>query len=95
MAKVTANTESRDFSGTDKVWKRIFETYEVPEGEEHLIHVIQEAKRFDPETGARLSRPVIQKYGVKTFKFLANTLQGQFSIGLLHKPSSFVAGEKR
>lgn len=62
--------------------------YIVPEGEEHLYHVIQEVKKFNAETGKRLSRPMLQKYGKKEYEGIVQRqlkLQG-YTVEVLHKP---------
>lgn len=64
------------------------ENYIVPDGEEHLYHVIQEVKKFNAETGKRLSRPVVQKYGKKEYESIVQRqlkLQG-YTVEVLHKP---------
>ena len=62
--------------------------YIVPEGEEHLYHIIQEVKKFNAETGKRLSRPMLQKYGKKEYEGIVQRqlkLQG-YTVEVLHKP---------
>lgn len=62
--------------------------YIVPAGEEALYHVIQEQKKFNAETGKRLSKPVIQKYGKKEYESIVQRqlrLQG-FQVVVLHEP---------
>lgn len=62
--------------------------YIVPAGEEALYHVIQEQKKFNAETGKRLSKPVIQKYGKKEYETIVQRqlrLQG-FQVVVLHEP---------
>lgn len=68
--------------------------YIVPAGEETLYHVIQEQKKFNAETGKRLSKPVIQKYGKKEYETIVQRqlrLQG-FQVVVLHEP---VIAEKK
>lgn len=68
--------------------------YIVPAGEEALYHVIQEQKKFNAETGKRLSKPVIQKYGKKEYETIVQRqlrLQG-FQVVVLHEP---VIAEKK
>lgn len=68
--------------------------YIVPAGEEALYHVIQEQKKFNAETGKRLSKPVIQKYGKKEYESIVQRqlrLQG-FQVVVLHEP---VIAEKK
>ena len=64
------------------------DNYIVPEGEEGLYHVIQEVKKFHQETGKRLSKPVIQKYGKKEFETIVQRqlrLQN-YQVVMLHEP---------
>ena len=68
--------------------------YIVPAGEEALYHVIQEQKKFNAETGKRLSKPIIQKYGKKEYETIVQRqlrLQG-FQVVVLHEP---VVAEKK
>ena len=68
--------------------------YIVPAGEEALYHVIQEQKKFNAETGKRLSKPVIQKYSKKEYESIVQRqlrLQG-FQVVVLHEP---VIAEKK
>lgn len=68
--------------------------YIVPAGGEALYHVIQEQKKFNAETGKRLSKPVIQKYGKKEYETIVQRqlrLQG-FQVVVLHEP---VIAEKK
>lgn len=68
--------------------------YIVPAGEEALYHVIQEQKKFNAETGKRLSKPIIQKYGKKEYESIVQRqlrLQG-FQVVVLHEP---VIAEKK
>ena len=68
--------------------------YIVPAGEEALYHVIQEQKKFNAETGKRLSKPIIQKYGKKEYETIVQRqlrLQG-FQVVVLHEP---VIAEKK
>lgn len=70
--------------------------YIVPEGEEHLYHVIQEVKKFNAETGKRLSRPMLQKYGKKEYEGIVQRqlkLQG-YTVEVLHKPVQAVQNAK-
>ncbi len=65
------------------------ENYTVPQGEEGLYHVLQEQKQFSADTGKRLSRPVVQKYGKKEFETIVERqlrLQ-KFTMIILHEPS--------
>lgn len=67
------------------------ENYNVPEGEEKLFHTVMEVRQFDPNTGARKSRPTLQKFGFKEFSRNLEFYQKQgYSITILHDPSSTV-----
>lgn len=44
------------------------ENFIVPKGEEHLYHCRIEIKKFDPESGERLSKPRMQVFGKKYLK---------------------------
>ena len=62
--------------------------YIVPAGEENLYHLIQEQKKFHQETGKRLSKPVVQKYGKKEYETIVQRqlrLQG-YQVVVLHEP---------
>lgn len=63
--------------------------YECPKGEEHLYHCIIEQTQFNPATGERVSRPVLQKFGKKFFEsFGAHNLKQQgYTITVLHDPN--------
>lgn len=65
------------------------ENYIVEENEKHLYHCIIEVKKFNPETGERLSVPRIQKFGKKAFETTVETnLKKQgYTITILHEPS--------
>lgn len=65
------------------------DNYIVPAGEEKLYHVIQELRKFNPETGKRLSRPAVQKYGKKEYDTIVQRqlrLQG-YTVVVLHEPT--------
>ena len=61
--------------------------YFVPANERHLFHCIIEVKKFDPETGERLSKPRIQKFGQKAFELVLPKLREQgYTVNILHNP---------
>lgn len=64
------------------------ENYIVEENEKHLYHCIIEVKKFNPETGERLSVPRVQKFGKKAFETTVETnLKKQgYTITILHEP---------
>lgn len=69
------------------------ENYIVPQGEEHLYHAVIEVKKFDPESGKRISRPEIKKVGIKTFdagKVRQNWIKQGFTITILHDPNDWI-----
>ena len=62
--------------------------YIVPAGEEHLYHVLQEQKKFNAETGKRMSKPFVQKYGKKEYETIVQRqlrLQNT-TVVMLHEP---------
>lgn len=69
------------------------ENYIVPENEKNLFHCSIEVRQFDKNTGARISVPRIQKFGVKTFLGgVYETLKRQgYTIDILHDPSAYLA----
>lgn len=61
--------------------------YFVPANEKHLFHCIIEVKKFNPETGERLSKPRVQKFGQKTFEMVLPKLREQgYTVTILHNP---------
>ena len=69
------------------------ENYIVPENEKHVYHCKIERRKFNQETGARLSRPRIQKFNQKIFETLISKrlpLQG-YTIEILHNPNAYLA----
>ncbi len=67
------------------------ENYIVPKGEEGSFHVKQEIPFFDQRTGARRSRPRIQKYGAKEFASIRRNLQQQgYVLEVLHDPTEWL-----
>lgn len=70
--------------------------YLVPAGEEHLYHCRIEVKKFDSESGKRLSIPRIQKFGATAFTTSIHTnLKKQgFTVDILHNPSEWIEQQK-
>lgn len=63
------------------------ENYIVPANERHLYHCVIEVKKFNPETGERLSKPRIQKFGQKAFELVLPKLKEQgYTVTILHSP---------
>lgn len=68
------------------------ENYIVPEGEKKVYHVLIEQRKFDPNTGKRLSRPRIQKFGKKMFESLIQRnlpMQG-YTLDILWNPNTYL-----
>lgn len=62
--------------------------YRVDKAEAHIVHVQLEIPQFDSLTGARLSKPFVQKFGVKEFE--AAKENGGFTgytVNVLHSPA--------
>ena len=68
------------------------ENYIVPSNEQHLYHCIIEVRKFDSETGKRLSVPRIQKFGKKSFENgILDALKKQgYTITVLHDPNGYM-----
>lgn len=68
------------------------ENYIVPSNEQHLYHCVIEIKKFDSETGKRLSIPCIQKFGKKGYEnSIADNLKKQgYTITVLHDPNEYM-----
>lgn len=71
------------------------ENYIVPNNEKHLYHCVIEIKKFDSETGKRLSIPRIQKFGKKGYEnSIAEHLKKQgYTITVLHDPNEYVKAQ--
>lgn len=69
------------------------ENYIVPDNEKHLYHCIIEVRKFDPETGNRLSVPRVQMFGKKTFEnSVSSNLKKQgYTVTILHDPNEWLA----
>ena len=68
------------------------ENYIVSDNEKHLYHCVIEIKKFDSETGKRLSIPRIQKFGKKGYEnSIADNLKKQgYTITVLHDPNEYM-----
>ena len=88
--RVKAGTEgkTKDVNVTDVTP----ENYIVPDNEKHLYHAVIEIRKFDSETGKRLSIPRIQKFGKKAFENgVADNLKKQgYSVTMLHDPNEWL-----
>lgn len=61
--------------------------YNVPFNERHLYHCRIEVRKFNAETGERLSKPRIQKFGVKAFNLVYPKLREQgYTVEILYSP---------
>ena len=69
------------------------ENYVVPSGEEHVYHVKIEVKQFNSKTGERISRPRIQKFGMKTWESsVRDSLRKQgYTMEIIHDPNTWIA----
>lgn len=72
------------------------ENFIVPQGEEHLYHCKIEVRKFNAETGERLSKPRIQVFGKKFFEaFGFHNLRKQgYAVEVLHDPTEWIAASK-
>lgn len=71
------------------------ENYIVPSNEQHLYHCVIEVRKFDSETGKRLSVPRVQKFGKKSFENgILDALKKQgYTITVLHDPNEYVKAQ--
>lgn len=71
------------------------ENYIVPDNEKHLYHCVIEVRKFDSETGKRLSVPRVQKFGKKMYENnVAENLKKQgYTITVLHDPNEWLADQ--
>lgn len=71
------------------------ENYIVPESdrEKRMYHVIIEVKKFNADTGARLSKPRLQKFGRKYFESAGyEELRKQgYSMTIVWNPNEYIA----
>lgn len=73
------------------------DNYIVPKGEEGDYHCIIEIKQFDPKTGRRLSKPMVQKFDPKSWKSGVERnlrIQG-YDIIVLHDPTKWIEEQER
>ncbi len=91
--RVKAGTEGKvkDVAITDVTQ----ENYIVPDNEKHLYHCIIEVRKFDSESGKRLSIPRIQKFGKKAFdNGIGSNLKKQgYTITILYDPADYVKAQ--
>lgn len=71
------------------------ENYIVPDNEKHLYHCVIEVRKFDSETGKRLSVPRVQKFGKKMYENnVAENLKKQgYTVVVLHDPNEWLADQ--
>lgn len=71
------------------------ENYIVPDNEKHLYHCIIEVRKFDSESGKRLSVPRIQKFGKKSFdNGVGSNLKKQgYTVTILHDPADYMKAQ--
>lgn len=69
------------------------DTYIVPKGEERCYHLIQEVVQYDQKTGAKISRPRLQKYGRKAFDSVVRSalIKQGYQFTILHDPKDYEA----
>ena len=69
------------------------DTYIVPKGEERCYHLIQEVEQYDQKTGAKISRPRLQKYGRKAFDSVVRSalIKQGYQFTILHDPKAYDA----
>lgn len=72
------------------------ENYIVPDDEKHLYHCRIEVRKFNPETGERLSKPSLQKFGRKFFERngLHNLRQQGYTVDILYNPTEWIKANK-
>ena len=68
------------------------DNYIVPKGEEKAYHVVIEVRQFDQKTGARISKPRVQKFGKKAYENgIAESLRKQgYDLLVLHDPNEWL-----
>ena len=68
------------------------ENFICPSNERNMYHCRIEIKKFNPETGERLSKPRIQVFGKKFFETfgLHNLRKQGYTVDILHDPNQFV-----
>lgn len=89
--KTTTEGKTKDVAITDVTP----ENYIVPSNEQHLYHCVIEVRKFDSETGKRLSVPRIQEFGKKSFENgILDALKKQgYTITVLHDPNEYVKAQ--
>lgn len=72
------------------------DNYLVPKGEEMVYHCVIEVVQFNPKTGARMSRPRIQKFGRKVFEQTVRDalLKQGYTVKILYNPTEWIKAKK-
>lgn len=88
-------TETKGKTKDVDVTKVTPENYIVPDNEKHLYHCVIEVRKFDSETGKRLSVPRVQKFGKKMYENnVAENLKKQgYTVVVLHDPNEWLADQ--
>ncbi len=91
LVKTATEGKTKDVAITDVTP----ENYIVPSNEQHLYHCVIEVRKFDGETGKRLSVPRTQKFGKKSFENgILDALKKQgYTITVLHDPNEYVKAQ--
>jgi len=73
------------------------ENYVVPTGEEDRYHVKIEVRKFDSESGERLSRPRIQVFGKKAYEqnLKENLVRQGYTLVELHNPNKWIESQSK
>lgn len=92
LVKTGVNGETKDMS----IFDVTPENYIVPAGEEHLYHCLIEVRKFDSDTGKRLSTPRVQVFGKKAYEegVYHNLKKHGHTITVLHDPNEYLAAKK-
>lgn len=72
------------------------DNYIVPKGEEMVYHCVIEVVQFNPKTGARISRPRVQKFGRKVFEHTVRDalLKQGYTVKILYNPTEWIKAKK-
>ena len=68
------------------------ENFIVPKGEEDCYHCRIEVKKFNKDTGERISKPRMQVFGKKFFESfgLHNLIKQGFTVDVMHDPNKWL-----
>lgn len=72
------------------------ENFIVPKGEEDCYHCRIEVKKFNQDTGERISKPRMQVFGKKFFESfgLHNLRKQGFTVDVMHDPNKWLQGNE-